>query len=237
MPNEREVLAYLEHDTFQKYTNPSPVMRRLQRFEVEYRRSLARQSHTEDDSGDEECRRLLAEQERQRKRCRAKGKKNKRIWIRDWIKQRKQKGMFNTVQETRLQDPGYFRTLLRVPGELFDELLDRVGLLITKQDTRFRPALAPDLKLAFTLNHLAEGATYSSMEGPWRVPHNSASIVVREVCEAICQEYLPDVLVTPTTPEAWLKVAEGFEERYVQIVCVFLCYFSRIKLTNQHEFL
>lgn len=216
LPPEEEVIAYLQHGTFQNFTNPTPYMQALKQFEVNYRRSLAaQQPHTGEDSDsvDEERRRVLAEQERQRQRCRAKGKITKRLWVRKWIKERTDVCLLKTVKQTRLEDPGHFRQILRVPGELFDELLDRVGPLIAKQDTHFRKALAPDLKLAYTLHHLAQGELYSSMETPWRVPHNTGSIVVREVCEAICQEYLDDVLVTPTTPEEWLQVAEGFEER------------------------
>ena len=206
LPSEREMVEYLEHGTFLHYTNPSPYMDMLQRFEREYRRSMAPQSHTEEDSGDEE-------QERQRKRCRKQGKKSQRIWIKDWMmKAQAEGGMLKTVKTTRTEDPAKFNQLLRVPPELFDELLDRVAHRITKQDTNFRKAHPPDLKLAYTLNHLAQGHHYTAMELPWTVPHNTGSIIVRDVCKAICAEYLDEVIKTPLKPEAWLEVAEGFQK-------------------------
>ena len=215
LPSERDMVEYLQHGTFLHYTDPSPYMQMLQAFERQYRRSMARRSHTEEDSGDEERRRLLAEQERQRKRCRKQGKITKRIWIRKWIRDARAKGvgMLSTVKTTRIEDPGQFRQLVRLPPELFDELLDRVAPRIVKEDTHFRKAHPPELRLAYTLNHLAEGQQYSGMASPWIIPHNTGSIIVREVCQAICDEYLDDVIETPLTPEAWLKVAEGFEKK------------------------
>ena len=220
LPSERDLVEYLQHGgTFRHYTDPSPYMQMLQAFEREYRRSVARRSrrshYTEEDSGDEERRRLLAEQERQRERCRKQGKITKRLWIRKWIKDARAKGlgMLNTVKTTRIEDPGHFRRLVRLPPELFDELLDRVAPRIAKEDTHLRKAHPPELRLAYTLNHLAQGQQYSGMVAPWTVPHNTGSIIVREVCQAICDEYLDDVIKTPLKPEAWLKVAEGFENK------------------------
>jgi uncharacterized protein (UPF0128 family) len=52
--------------------------------------------------------------------------------------------------------------------------------------------------------------TFHELSFGFRVPHNSISILVKEVCEAIIEEYGDEVLVTPRTPEAWLEVAHKF---------------------------
>ena len=78
--------------------------------------------------------------------------------------------------------------------EMFDELLARVSPRITKKYTWYREPLEPGLKLALTLRHLASGSKYSAMKYGWRVPHNTQSLIVREVCQAIIDEYMAEVM-------------------------------------------
>jgi len=52
------------------------------------------------------------------------------------------------------------------------------------------------------------------MQYGWRVPHNTQSIVVREVCQAIVDEYMPEVMTCPTTPEGWHAISDKFLEKW-----------------------
>ena len=97
---------------------------------------------------------------------------------------------------------------------MFDELLGRLEHRITKQDMWSRPALAPGLRLAITLRYLAAGDSYKSLMYGFRVAHNTICLLVREVCEAIIQEYAAEVLTCPTTPEEWLAIADKFAARW-----------------------
>ena len=99
---------------------------------------------------------------------------------------------------------------------MFNELLDRVGPRITKQYTCYRDPIEPGLKLALILRHLASGNTYSSMKFGWRVPHNTQSQIAREVCEAIINEYVDEVLVCPTNRDEWRAVADNFYPIHVE---------------------
>jgi hypothetical protein len=99
---------------------------------------------------------------------------------------------------------------LRMEPAMFHELLTRLGPRLTKKDTTCRPALSAGLKLAITLRYFASGNTFHELSFGFRVPHNSISILVREVSQAIIEEYGDEVLVTPRTPEAWLEVAHQF---------------------------
>ena len=85
------------------------------------------------------------------------------------------------------------------PPAKFDELLTRVDMRITKQNTNYREALEPDLKLAFTLRHLAPGTKYHTMSYGRRVPHNTISLLITKVCQAIIEEYKVEVMQCPTT--------------------------------------
>lgn len=80
------------------------------------------------------------------------------------------------MTELRAEDLASFVNFLRVPPEMFDELLTRVGPRISKPDTSYRKALEPGMKLAVTLRHLTSGDTYSSVKFDFRVPHNTMSL-------------------------------------------------------------
>ena len=105
--------------------------------------------------------------------------------------------------ELRHEDPASYFNFLHVPPDMFDELLDRLGPLITKQDTLYRKALEPGLKLAMTMRHLASGDRYASMKFHFRVPHNIMSVCVREVCQAIIHEFKDECIECPTTAAEW----------------------------------
>lgn len=135
--------------------------------------------------------------------------------MRPWIGRRRQFGMYDQLMvELRNEDHASFTNFLRMPPEMFDELLARVIPRITKQYTFYRDPLEPGMKLALTLRHLASGNKYASMKFGWRVPHNTQSIVVREVCQAIVDEYVDEVLVCPSTPDGWRAIADKFFQKW-----------------------
>ena len=92
--------------------------------------------------------------------------------------------------------------------------LERLRCRITKFNTNFRQTTAPGLKLAVTLRYYATGTNYHAMRFPWRVPHNSISIIVKEVSEAIISEFADEVVSTPGTEEGWKDLAEQFGRRW-----------------------
>jgi len=46
------------------------------------------------------------------------------------------------------------------------------------------------------------------------VTHNTISLFVPEVCDAISEEYRDEVFMTPSTPDGWNEVAQGFGRRW-----------------------
>ena len=46
------------------------------------------------------------------------------------------------------------------------------------------------------------------------VPHNTISLLVPEVCQAIIDEYADEVLKCPVTPDEWREVSEQFKNRW-----------------------
>ena len=46
------------------------------------------------------------------------------------------------------------------------------------------------------------------------VPHNTISLLVLDVCEAIYAEYGEDTISNPSTPEGWKDIAQTFSDRW-----------------------
>ena len=145
-------------------------------------------------------------------RRRRKKRGHQRFWVRPWIGRRLQGVLYDQLLvELRNEDQTSFKNFMRMPPEMFDELLTRVGPRITKQNTNYREALDPDLKLAPTL---ASETKYHSMSYGGRVPHNTISLLIPKVCQAIIDEYKDEVMKCPTTAEEWRAISDTFAERW-----------------------
>ena len=138
-----------------------------------------------------------------------------RVWIREWIAKRSDHGLYDRLMvELRNEDQRSFKNFMRMPPDMFDEIVQRLTPALLKQTTRLRDPHEPGLKIAVTLRHLASGATYSEMQYGWRMPHNSISVVVREVCEAIVAEYGDELLKPPQTQAEWRTVTDEWMSRW-----------------------
>ncbi|XP_014664080.1 PREDICTED: uncharacterized protein LOC106806600 [Priapulus caudatus] len=118
------------------------------------------------------------------------------------------------MAELRMEDQASFFNFLRMLLEMFDELLVRIGPRIQKQDTRYREALEPELKLAVTIRYLASSDKYPSLQYDFRVARNTISLLVPEVCQAIVEEHKEEVILCPTMPEEWHAIAEDFLRKW-----------------------
>ena len=64
---------------------------------------------------------------------RTRGQRRRAIWVRPWIGRRQEFGIYDQLMmELRNGDPASFTSFLRLPPDMFDELLDRVAQRITK---------------------------------------------------------------------------------------------------------
>ena len=85
--------------------------------------------------------------------------------MKQWIENRRHFGLYDQLMiELRKEDQRSFKNVLRMEPDMFDELLERVISVVTKQFTCCRAALEPGLTLARTLRYLASGRSYSSMK-------------------------------------------------------------------------
>ena len=90
-----------------------------------------------------------------------------------------------------------------MPSEVYDELLTRMGPRITKQNTTYREALDPGLKLAFTLRHLDSGTNIT------QCPLGGGCLATPYPCSSQRCTY-----IHTCTPEEWRDISNNYVERW-----------------------
>ena len=82
-------------------------------------------------------------------RRRERRRRDRVVWVRQWILRRPEHGMYHKLMvELRNEDPRAFQHFMRMPPAMFDELVQRLTPRLTKQDTNYRASLEPGLKVA-----------------------------------------------------------------------------------------
>ena len=112
--------------------------------------------------------------------------KHPRLWVRKWIGRRDSRGMSTLLlKELSLEDPEEYRNCLRLTPAKFESLLKLIAPVIQRSNTMQRDAIPARLKLEVTLNFLATGNSYRTLQHMFRIPKPTISNFVPEVCEAI----------------------------------------------------
>ena len=70
-------------------------------------------------------------------------------------------------------------------------------------------AIEPGLKIAITLRYLASDDKYRylRMKFDFKVPYNTISLIIREVCQAIVGVHKNEVISCPILPDEWRRGA------------------------------
>jgi hypothetical protein len=80
------------------------------------------------------------------------------VWTRPWLLRRNELGAYSTLlSELKAEDESSFLNFLCLTPGLFDDLVEQVTPYIKRQDTSFRQAISPGMRLAITLRYLATG--------------------------------------------------------------------------------
>ncbi len=139
--------------------------------------------------------------------ARRRRQKNRVVWVRNWLQRLPLYGQYKKLMvEFRDEDVAGFRNFMRKDPAMFQELIQRLGDRITKQGRWFKKTLELGLKLVITLCHLATGDNYHSLMYIFRLASNTISLIIREVCVAIIDEFAAEVLDSPTSPKSGREV-------------------------------
>ena len=145
-------------------------------------------------------------------------RKPRRWWVRPWLteQQRQTKGQYHQLlkRELSINDRQSFINYLRMPVDLFNEIVHKVTPLIQTQTTNWRDPLPTALKVAITLRHLATGDSYPSLSFNFRCGKTSITRIIPQVCRAIVECYRDETFKLPVCPDDWKRLAAEFEERW-----------------------
>lgn len=115
-------------------------------------------------------------------------KKARNAWVSPWVNKRKTDGCYQKLlKELQSVDEQkhLYRNFFRMDEGNFNELLNLVAPIIAKEDTVMRKSIPAAERLALTLRFLATGDSFRSLAFLFRVPHNTISTIVPEVCNAL----------------------------------------------------
>ncbi len=122
--------------------------------------------------------------------------------------------------ELRIENPAAFQNFVRCKPAIFQEMVDRLTPLICKLDSNYRKALDPGLKVAITLRYMATGDSSKSLQYGFRVAYNTICVLIADVSYAIVDAYHEEVIVTPTTPDDWMVIANTYSHKWQYHHCL-----------------
>lgn len=93
-----------------------------------------------------------------------------------------------------------------MPPSAFNTILGLIGDRIRKEDTNFRKAIPPDVRLALTIRFLAAGETLRSVSYNFLTARSTCCEIIPEVCSVLWEVLGPVYVACPKQPEQWKKV-------------------------------
>ena len=82
-----------------------------------------------------------------RQRCIHKNKRKRKVWVREWIKNRDRHGAYHQLMQELPLDTTSYCNFVRMNATTFEELLGRVAPLIGHKDTVMCKAISPGERL------------------------------------------------------------------------------------------
>ena len=110
-----------------------------------------------------------------------KREKKRSKWIKNYFKTRN----FGIINDLQLDEDFLFGNFTRMSKTNFFSLLKMIEPEIVKQNTKFREAVPPNIKLLITLRYLATGDSFSSLMYLFRVSKQYISAMLPVVLKAI----------------------------------------------------
>ena len=135
---------------------------------------------------------------------------------RAWIRRRSEKGSFNNiVQELMIEDTAGYKEMMRMNYGDFCEILLKIEPFITPQELLggAKVVKAPE-RLTLAIRFMATGETFRSLSFQFRISIAAISYMIREVCQALKEHFMPNHVSIPSSTEGLLEVAKKFEEKW-----------------------
>lgn len=108
-----------------------------------------------------------------------KTKKQRSQWMRRLYQHRINNALLNDM------DHFHLKNFTRITAEDFEKLINLVGPMIERKDTKLRTAIPVEDRLALTLRFLASGDSFTSLQYLFKISKQSISVIVAETCKAL----------------------------------------------------
>ena len=109
---------------------------------------------------------------------------------------------------------------MRMCPESFEYLLQLVGPVIVKQNTKMREPISAAERLTMTVHYLAYGESQQSLSFSYRMGASTVSMIVYETCTAIWEALHSIYLRPPSCSADWKRIAEDFYNQWNLPHCV-----------------
>ncbi|XP_066916383.1 putative nuclease HARBI1 [Clytia hemisphaerica] len=144
-----------------------------------------------------------------------KSRKKRQIWVKDWLKKRKEKSIFfNLFGELGDYDTFEFKKYIRMDSTTLEMILSRIGPRISKQRTKLREPISAQERLVVTLRFLITGESYLSLHYQFRMSDSIISKFVPEVCDAIYKILGKEFLRFPKEEEEWSTISDNYLNKW-----------------------
>ncbi|KAM4026803.1 uncharacterized protein ACNLHF_022662 [Anomaloglossus baeobatrachus] len=147
----------------------------------------------------------VAEEQHERRRLR------RRFWIHPINSVRMSLGVFNTLCLEMRSHPEKFHSYVRMSGQMFDVLVEKVDPFIRRMDTFCRMAIPPAERLMITLRFLATGESFASLHFQFRIGKSTIAGIVITTCQALWDSLHSEYIPHPTEQD-WLAIASKYQE-------------------------
>ncbi|XP_067950445.1 uncharacterized protein [Watersipora subatra] len=107
-----------------------------------------------------------------------------------------------------------YREAVRVTPQCFNHILESIKEDIVKSDTQLRKVISAELRLTLTLLYLATGDSIKLIAMFFRVGLSTVREIIYTTCDSIWDRLRHTYLVTPSTEDAWLDIAKGYEQTW-----------------------
>ena len=138
--------------------------------------------------------------------------KRKRGPTRKWIQRREEEGLYaNLVKELMLEDTRTYREMMRMDYECLKHILQLIEPYITPQNSGVcgqRVVTAAE-RLVLTIQFLAMGETFSSLNLQFRISERAISYIVDLVSKAIVSYFGNEYIKLPSCSREWLQISEN----------------------------
>ena len=120
----------------------------------------------------------------------------KRIWVKEWIKQRDRisAGSTGLITELGNDHKRDFLNFVSMDIHVFNDLVKKLTPIIGKQNTKLRKCISVENKLAVILRYITTDETFTSLQSQFRMGISTIStlipIVLNSIYSVLKEEYM-----------------------------------------------